>query len=286
MARGKKKSTFPVPGAWNRDTADTARDEHKRNKSPCSFFCSQGQSLVLAAEYFKDDRLETKARGGVALKHRHRIHLALFGQMMASFEYLLKDFVAKAIDITSILDPIIMKAKCVDTSPEKILAARNASTTPGAMLVHSTLGWHSPITVNERYQELFTKKPISGPELQTLERLWIIRHTVAHNAGFVIQYDASRLGADALSDKVANIDGKFIQETFDLLKPIAKRIADLIGTELMRKWLESIKPSGADFSRDETTYVALKNLGTIVESRIQDLPNIKSDEYKKDFGVN
>src|SRR6266705_2427678 len=183
---------FPIPDVWNRDTADVVRDELKRKESPCSFFWSQGQSLSLAAEYFVDDRLAETARGGVALKHRHRVHLALFGQLMASFEDLLKYFVAKVIDLTAVLDTKVQKAKWMEVDASKVLAYRLVATTPGAMLVHSTLGWHVPATVKLRYQELFSRNPITNDEISTLERLWILRHTVAHNAGFVIQYDAVR----------------------------------------------------------------------------------------------
>jgi hypothetical protein len=68
---------------------------------------------------------------------------ALFGQLMASFGYLLKDFVAKAVDLTAVIDPKVQKAKWMEVDAAKVLASRIAATTPGAMLVHSTLGWHT-----------------------------------------------------------------------------------------------------------------------------------------------
>lgn len=180
--------TFPIPSSWNRDSADARRDERKRSASPCSFFYSQAQSLSLAANYFTDDRLSDEARGGVAVKHRHRMQLALFGQLMAAFEYMLKDFVAQAIDATTVLDETVQEAKWIEVSAAKILASRSMATTPGAMLVHSTLGWHTPEKVNERYQSLFRKKPIEATEIPDLERLWILRHSVAHNAGYITSY--------------------------------------------------------------------------------------------------
>ncbi|MEM7561359.1 MAG: hypothetical protein AAF394_19715, partial [Planctomycetota bacterium] len=105
---------FPIPSRRNRDTVDAKRDELKRQRSPGSFFYSQGWGQVLAAGYFTNERLAESARGGIALKHRHRIHLALFGQLMASFEYFLKDFVAKAVDATTNLDEKIRKEKWLE----------------------------------------------------------------------------------------------------------------------------------------------------------------------------
>lgn len=274
---------FPIPDVWNRDTNDVMRDEAKRKDSPCSFFWSQGQSLSLAADYFGDDRLAESARGGIALKHRHRIHLALFGQLMASFEYFLKDFVAKAIDLTAILDARVQKAKWIEVDASRVLANRLSATTPGAMLIHSTLGWHSPTTVNSRYQELFCRNPISNDEMSTLERLWVVRHTVAHNAGFVIHYDAVRIGSADLAESVANIDSYFIWAAFQFLRPIAARIANEIGDALLLEWLRSVVPNGPDFARDSATYIGLKKLSTIVESRTREVPIPGETEYETDF---
>jgi hypothetical protein len=274
---------FPVPEPWTRDSADVRRDESKRKESPCSFFFSQGQSLVLAADYFSDERLNENARGGVALKHRHRIHLSLFGQLMASFEYLLKDFVAKAIDLTAVLDSKVQKAKWVEVDAAKVLAYRLAATTPGAMLVHSTLGWHSPSTVNSRYQELFARQPISIAELPTLERLWVLRHSVAHNAGFVIHYDASRIGSANLAEHVANVDAAFMGETFNFLRPIADRIASEVGDAILLEWIRSIAPTGQDFARDSAAYIGLKKLATMVAARTRDVPAANELNYRADF---
>lgn len=90
---------FPIPSHRNRDTIDVRRDERKRQLSPGSFFFFQGQSQVLSTGYFKNERLAASARDGIVMKHLHRIHLALFGQLMASFKFFSKDFVSKGNDI-------------------------------------------------------------------------------------------------------------------------------------------------------------------------------------------
>jgi hypothetical protein len=115
-----------LPEPWNADTTDTERDERKRQSSPASFFFSQGQAICLSADYFTDDRLVENARGGVAKKHRLRIHLALFGQLMASFEYMLKDFIARAIDVSDILDEKVKTSKWIDIDVARVLGIRTA----------------------------------------------------------------------------------------------------------------------------------------------------------------
>lgn len=240
--------------------------------------------MVLAAEYFSDDRLTDEARGGVASKHRHRIHLSLFGQLMASFEYMLKDFVAKVIDSTDAVDDKLRKAKWIEVDASRVLASRFASASPGAMLIHPSLGWHTPEVVNSRYVELFSYQPVHADEIKNLERLWILRHSVAHNAGFVINHDAARIGSAALSERVVAIDGEFISSSFTFLCPIAQRVATEVGDRVLLKWLESVNDLGPDFDRDGIIYCALKKLATFVQSRPQELPTLAEADYLTDFG--
>ena len=276
-------SDFPLPSSWNRDTKEVKRDERKRRLSPASFFYSQGKALVLAAGYFHDGRLAPHARGGVATKHRHRIGLALFGQLMAAFEYMLKDFVAQQIDASSHIDAEVNKAEWIDIDSKKLLSLRSAPTTIGAMLVHSTLGWHNPEQVNSRYQALFGRQPIASSETDTLERLWVVRHSVAHNAGFMIAHDAARIGGTGVSEKLIDLGAGFMDETFEFLCAIAERVATLVGQHVLVEWLRSQGPLGQDATRDLYTYSLLKYMATYVGSRPKDLEDVGEAEYAADF---
>jgi hypothetical protein len=273
-----------VIAPWRQDTADLLREEKKREASPASFFFSQGQALVLSAEYFTDARLTHGARGGVAKKHRHRIQLALYGQLLASLEYLLKDFIARVIDLVPTFDERVRTAKWISLDADRVLSSRLAPSSAGAMLLHTTLGWHEPETVNERYKLLFQKEPIEGSEIAFLKHLWIIRHSVAHNAGFVAQHDAVRSGLPNLSGKVADLQPEHLKETFEFLCRIAKRIAEVVGDRIVLDWLKSRVPQGKDYGRDKGIYKPLKLLATYVASRAEDLPPITKGAYSRDFG--
>jgi hypothetical protein len=274
---------FPHPSPWNKDTADAIRDNLKRQKSPTSFFCSQGRTLCLAAEYFKDERLAEAARGGVATKHRHKNLLAIFGQLMAAFEYMLKDFVAKSIDATSVFDGKIKEQDWLSVTTDRILSQRVAQTSIGSMLVHPTLGWHTPETVNTRYKNLFNCVAFKADSIKTLNTLWILRHSVAHNAGFVTAHDAARIGNASLSEKVVDIDADFIKETFDFLKNIATQIALTCGKSILKQWFTSQKDYGMDFIRDESEYGKVKQIGTCITSRTRELPCLTEAEYNADW---
>ncbi len=272
-----------VPEAWTSDAADLQREEDKRERSPCSFFLSQGHALVLAADYFNKNRLQPNARGGVATKHLHRIRLALFGQLMAAFEYLCKSFVASVIDQVSIYDNTLRSSKWLAMDVERLLLFRQAMPTPGAVLLHPTQGWQDCDKVNTRFNELFARQPITNAEKPAIEQLWVLRHSVAHNAGFVTDYDAHRAGMPALAGRVAAIDSDFIKWSFETLNPLASRIANEVGDKLLLDWLRTKSAAGPEYMRDKDTYSALKLIATCVEGRSTDLPKITKGTYSTDF---
>lgn len=274
---------FPIPEPRVRDTADALRDAEKRRKSPGSFFYSQGQSQVLAATYFRTDRLAEHARGAVSSKHMHRIQMALFGQLMAAFEYFLKDFVAKAIDATPLVDETLKKQKWLEIDVDRVLANRSGSATVGATLVHTTMGWHYPAEVNVRYSNLFNFQAIPPEAIGVLEKLWILRHSVAHNAGFVTHWDATRIGSVGLADHAADIDGDFIRETFDFLAPIVQSVTETCGGNLLRRFFEPLRDRGQNFREDAGTYEKLKYLSLYISRRSDDLPAVNAALYRADF---
>lgn len=279
----EKSVSFPNLSPWTRDTSDITRENKKRQTSPTSFFHSQGRALCLAAEYFKDERLAVDARDGVAAKHRHKNLLAIFGQLMAAFEYMLKDFVAKSIDATSVFDEKIKEQDWLSVTTDRVLSQRVAQTSIGSMLVHPTLGWHTPETVNTRFKNLFNCQVFKGADIKTLNTLWILRHSIAHNAGFVTAHDAARIGQPNLSEKVVDINAEFIKEAFDFLKAIANNIATTCGKSILKQWFKSKNEYEPDFARDEIEYVKVKLLSTCVASRTADLPTLTAVEYDADW---
>ena len=276
---------FPSVAVWNQETADISRENRKRQASPCSFFCSQGQSICLSADYFIDSRLATAARGGVAGKHRHKVQLALYGQLMAAFEYMLKDFFAKTLDATSVFDEQVKKADWLSITTDRILMQRVVQASIGSTLVHPTMGWHTPEIVNKRFDNFFGHKPVSGNQLSTLSKLWILRHSVAHNAGFVTANDAARINQANLSERVVNIDADFIKESFSFLQEIAKDLASNCGKSLIAQWFKSVKDYGANYTRDEATYNRIKLLSVCETRRTQELPEITEAMYTADWAV-
>jgi hypothetical protein len=272
--------TFPIPDAYSATAADITRDQEKRAKSPPSFFFGQAWGIKLAASYFTNDRLAEGARGAVATKHRQRIQNASFGQLMASFEYCVKDFIAQIIDATDIFDRAVEESKWIQVDKSRVLSQREGRASIGGVLIHPLLGWHDHATVNERYKVLFDHALIPDSEAPTLERLWILRHSVAHNAGLITAHDAYRLRAPGLSEKQIRIDPDFLEATIWFLANIVRRMGHPIGHGAIQRWLQT-KATG-DWTEDKDVYTRLKLIVEVQESRAQGLRSITEADYAAD----
>jgi len=134
---------------------------------------------------------------------------------MAAFEYMLKDFVGRSLDTCDILDEKIKDADWVDVGVDQVLSQKSSDTSVGALLIHPTTGWHYPSQVNERFELLYGNSVIEESEIPTLNRMWIIRHSVAHNAGFVTGPDAARFGSSEISEEVVNTDEDFMASALE-----------------------------------------------------------------------
>jgi len=275
---------------WQHDTADLRREEQTREASPASFFFSQGQALVLAAKYFTDARLVKGARGGVARKHRHRMQLALYGQLLASLEYLFKDFIAALLTrfqlSTSGSGP---PGGSPSTQTEFSPVALPLPVQARCSFIRRLDGTSPRPLINERYKHLFQREPVEASEVGPLKRLWILRHSVAHNAGFITDYDSVRGDFPALSRRVADLQPVHLDDSFEFLCRIARRVADTVGDRIVVDWLKTRVPQGKSYVRDRVTYKTLKLLATFVNSRAQDLPSITkgscTDDYTRAAGV-
>jgi hypothetical protein len=270
---------FPVPDSYSSSASDIAREESKRTASPPSFFFSRSRSQVLAATYFTDERL-AGGYSAVAAKHRQRIQSATFGQMMAAFEWCIKDYFAQVIDATDLFDDRVESAKWILLEKSRVLAQREATGSIGAILIHPTQGWHDTANLQGRYSEFFAASPLSNAEADTLERLWILRHSVAHNAGFVTNHDAYRMRSPALSERSVRIDETFLNDAFGFLTGIVRRLGDPVGQAIMTRWLA--EKSTGNFADDVLAYQSLKHITTVVESRNIGLPSIDEATYDAD----
>src|SRR5207244_1810167 len=130
----------------------------KREESPPSSFYAQSRGIWLAAEYFE----HRGGYAGVASKHRLRIRSALLAQLMSSYEFAVKDFLAQVLDATHIFDDRVKDWDWINVDVSAVLQTREGLGRIGAVLIHPTLGWQAPKDINHRYQDVFGK-PLVWP---------------------------------------------------------------------------------------------------------------------------
>lgn len=265
---------FPIPDRYASEAADVARDEMKRRSSPPSFFFAQTQALLLSAGYFRDSRLITGARGGVAKKHRNRISSALFGQLMAAFEFCIKDFLAQVIDASDVYDELVGECKWINVDKSLILAQRDIAGSVGALLIHPLLGWHDTETVNVRYEAFFKHRLLDDDEARELGRLWILRHSVAHNGGFVTHHDSYRLQAPSLRESAIAMDEDFLRDTAVFLRELVSKMShgNPIGDRVLTDWIT--KKATGTWASDKEPFGRVRTLVTVVRQRTKPLPKV------------
>jgi hypothetical protein len=273
---------FPIADKYTSEAADIARDERKRRVSPPSFFFAQSQALLLSAEYFRDSRLLSSAYRGAANKHRNRIRSALFGQLMASFEFCIKDFIAQVIDASDVFDERVNECSWINVDKARVLAQREGSASVGAVLVHPLIGWHDTDVLNTRFQSLFEYQLLDKEEARTLQRLWIIRHSVAHNGGFVTHQDAYRLQAPTLREAAIAMDMDFLRDTTEFLRSIVLKLEDgqPIAEKVVGEWIR--KKATGSWPADKVAYTRVRAIVTVVRQRTQDLPKVTKGTYSAD----
>lgn len=269
--------TFPVPDRNTSESADSQRDERKRLASPPSSFFAQSQAILNSVDYFEP---LNSGYEGTARKHRNRTRSSLFVQLMAAFEFTMKDFIAQTLDTTHIYDDAAKTWDWLSIDVPTVMSTREGFTRLGAVLIHPLVGWQTPETLNSRYLDVYKCQPVAKDEIQALRDLWIIRHSIAHNGGVVTEPDARRLRAPNLANQPVLVDREYLAETVIFLRRIVQRLQDVVGPLLLRRWFA--EASAGDWQLDEDQYRRLKLLTTYVPSRPQELPSIGETEYDAD----
>lgn len=135
--------------------------------------------------------------------------------------------------------------------------------------------------MNRRYKLLFGQEVfVSSAEIETINRLWILRHAVAHNAGFVTHHDSYRLRAPSLKERTIEITPEFLRHTRDSLAVTVRRQGDPIGQAVLSRWLK--QRSSGDFAQDSEAYRRIKSIATVVKQRTRDLPLLAAADYLAD----
>lgn len=271
---------FPVPETFEISTKTQRRDDEKRELSPPSFLLVNLRSINVTARYL-DDKIQD-GYAGTKKNHVRTINAALLAQMLAAFEWCIKDYVAKIVTTTDAFDGDLIKQAWIKPRTESVLAARSEGGTIGAGLIHPIVGWHNIKKTNEFFRVLFGDKLVSDPQdEEKLSTLWMIRHSLAHNAGIVTHPDAYRMKEPSLSGRLVDIDRDFLEQTREFLVSIAVRLESPIGDSMLSRWYT--ESATQVYSDDKETFRRLKLIATAVTKRSEALPRILKGRYTKQF---
>ncbi|MGD9695100.1 MAG: hypothetical protein AB7V42_05510 [Thermoleophilia bacterium] len=244
----------------------------KLERSPGSFFKARARDLVLAADY-ANKRLPENAYGGTSRRHYHTVCGATYTVLLSSFELSLKSLYARIIDRTSRYDDRLKDDKSLSIKPELILANREV-TGAGDVFASQWNAWQAPDEVNRRFRTLMQVDPLDKAAVPDLEKLWQLRHVVAHSSGVTSRLDRHRLGGAIEADRALVIDGAYLSEVEARLLTIMTNVVNIVGNRLLDDFFAS-DPTG-EARQDE--YSALFLLGQIV-GQTQDLPVVTEDDF-------
>lgn len=133
---------------------------------------------------------------------RH-ISSAILGTAMGHFETCQKTLFAgliersgsfQSFDVERFLKHVDQRNGEIVVSPSKLMAFRTLSAPVGLVLADSLSSWHNPSKVNSYFKALGVKQDLfSKAEIEDLNVLWQLRHSIVHTGAWLTIPDASKV---------------------------------------------------------------------------------------------
>ena len=142
------------------------------------------------------------------------------------------------------------------------LAAHRATGTAsvGTVLTDSISGWHNPHRVNS-YFECFGLKfaPFGASEVERLETLWQLRHSIVHTGGTLTLADAQKVKPlRGLGDRNIAFENNFIFEVARKLHPLVRDTTVGLGNGFKSRLIGGI--SAADQARIDAFFAVRSSI--------------------------
>lgn len=261
-----------LPGTSDGAAQRERRLSDKLERSPGSFFKARARDLVLAAGY-ANDRLPGNAYGGTSQRHYHTVCGATYAVLLSSFELTIKSLYARSIDCTGRYDDRLKGDTKLTIKPELILANRDV-TGAGDVFASQWNAWQAPTEVNQRFCKLIEINPLDNTAVAALEKLWQIRHVIAHSSGVTSRLDRHRLGGAIEADRALVIDGDYLAVVEERLLAIMTSAAAVVGKRLLDDYFDR-NPA---WDTEQVEFTALLLLGRVV-GQTQDLPEVTEADF-------
>lgn len=261
-----------LPGTSDGAAQRERRLSDKLERSPGSFFKARARDLVLAADY-ANERLPANAYGTTSRRHYHTVCGATYAVLLSSFELSVKSLYACIIETTSRYDERLKGDKKLTIRPELILANREVAGA-GDVFASQWNAWQAPSEVNDRFRSLMEIDPLDNAAVADLEKLWQVRHVIAHSSGVTSRLDRHRLGGPIEADRALVIDGSYLEVVEHRLLAIMRAAVEVVGIRLLDDYFAG-QPAWAT---NEGEFTDLFLLGRVV-SQTQDLPEVTEASF-------
>jgi hypothetical protein len=163
----------------------------------------------------------------------YRLSAATFVAMMGHFEIYQRSFISGLFDATRFI-----RSLNIDSAMKKILADskdngirvidfaayRGQPAYVGRLLTDYLSGWHDPQRVNTIVKAMLEKIDFySGKDIEYLNCLWQIRHSIAHTGGWLTLPDAQKVPQlNNMGDRPISFDHNFIRQIHEEFHSIVK----------------------------------------------------------------
>lgn len=199
-------------------------------------------SIVYCTKQFERD-----CTGGLmpaGCTHLYHITAASIGSIMGHFELWQKLTFAYVFEMSRHFSGFdcnacvgkLSKDSGLNIDIKNFLAYRGEPVAIGQMVADSLAGWHAPKKVNSHFNALFKFAFYSNKEVEALELLWQIRHTMVHTGGWLTLTDSQKLKhLNELGNTAVFLKSTFVTNSIRLLHHIVRDAIHRLNEQMINK---------------------------------------------------
>lgn len=255
--------------------------------SPATYFLTQvvylNKSLRYCMEHFPSRDRSVSARGYKSInkltqegqKVIHRLSASAFVAMMGHFEIYQRSFISGLFDATRFIRSLNIDTVMKNITGESrdggvrlidIAAYRGQPASISRLLTDNLPGWHDPQKVNKFVKAMLDKIDFySGKDIEYLNCLWQLRHSIAHTGGWLTLPDAQKV------PQLKNMGDKSISFDHNFIRQVHKAFHDIVQSSVGRVETAFKNRMEADYSKEEISKILrskeIKNLFTVASPR-------------------
>lgn len=200
------------------------------------------------------------------------ISAALTAAIMGDFETYQKMLFGGIVEYSRVLSSFDVKKVCESLSKKlnlgidllRLMAYRGQRTPVGRLVADSLSGWHDPTQVNLAFMCLITTNIFELAEINDLQALWQIRHSIVHTGGWLTRPDSQKvLVLQRFGDTQLHFNNNFVNAVVRRLHRIVKAATGRVEAAFRKRLNRTLTPKGQELI-DNLFKVATKKSSYLV----------------------